>query len=130
MIFPVNWAFINLFFIFFLLTMVCLIHNLKYQTFFQHLLWCLYKCYHLYVCNGTVCIHITLICFFTILVLHNHTKLHAWLLYVILILKTYVDWFILKYLHFLISVTNRFSEIFLLYDSLVLMLNNSFFFQF
>ena len=45
----IHLSLIQLFSYFFLQAMVCLIHNLKYQTLFKHLQQCLCK-YHLFLC--------------------------------------------------------------------------------
>ena len=100
--------------------MAFLIHNLKYQIFFQHLLQCLRK-YLLFLCRLWSYLYpcnIMLI-FLFILVSRSHTKTHTLLLYwfpKLLDLNILVTWIHL----FLISIANQYSE------NLVLTPNNSF----
>ena len=75
-------------FIIFLWVMIWSTHNFKYEVYFQHVLQYLNKC-HLFLCiqwkylypyNKILLFHHTF-------VLNNHTKTHALIFYLILILK-------------------------------------------
>ena len=88
---PISLGLILLSFYIFLLTVVYLIHNLKYHIYFQHLCNIFINIICFYICNEIVCILITqFLLFYNIFVLHNHTKTRASLFCLILIvfLKT------------------------------------------
>ena len=90
--------------------MVCLIHNLKYQIFFQHLSQCSCKC-HLFLSIQWNCLYPynTVLLFHHIFVIHNHSKTHTSLSYSVLVLTVRIN---LKKISFINIVIIPFYKIF------------------
>ena len=108
----IHRSLIQTLFLFFLRIMVCLIHNLKYQILFQHLLQCLRKCFCFYVFWLCCCLYLSDIVslFLRTLVSRNHTKTPTLLFELFLILIDLNRLFYSEKNRIFHSIGNKFSE--------------------
>ena len=121
-----HFSLIQWYFLFFLKVIVFLIYNLKYQVFFELLLWYLCK-YLLFLCRflGYLYPLNTILHFLHILGLRNYIKIHTlpfwWFLILIDLNRLVYSWVSIFFSSLLLK--NYLGNL-LLYDSLVLTSNN------